>query len=111
MDAKPALIAYVLPGLAVVFGIPMALGLIPPDRFYRLQTRTTLSSVHVWYRANRVCGWSLAIAGIAALCHNAWFRHDHADLPSAMQQLFMTLSTGVLLVLELAVSAFYVRKQ
>jgi hypothetical protein len=52
----------------------------------------------------------LAIAGIAALCHNALFRYDHADLPSAAQQLFMTISTGALLVLGLVVSAFYVRK-
>jgi hypothetical protein len=99
-----------LTGLAVGFGIPMALGLVPPNRFYGYRTRRTLSSVDVWYRPNRVCRWSLAIAGIAALCHNALFRHDHADLPSAAQQLFMTISTGVLLVLGLVVSAFYVRK-
>jgi hypothetical protein len=42
--------------------------------------------------------------------HNTLFRHDHVDLPSAMQQLFMTISTGVLLVLGLVVSAFYARK-
>ena len=110
MDEKLVLIAYVLPGLAVVFGIPMALGLVPPNRFYGLRTRRTLSSADVWYRANRVCGRCLAIAGIAALCHNALFRHDHADLPSATQQLFMTISTGVSLALGLVVSAFYVRK-
>ena len=61
MDVTLALVAYVPPGLAVVFGIPMALGLVPP-RFYGYRTRRTLSSVDVWYRANRVCGWSLAIA-------------------------------------------------
>jgi hypothetical protein len=110
MDFKLALIAYIIPGLAVVFGIPMALGLVPPNRFYGYRTRKTLSSVEIWYRANRVSGWCMAIAGIAALCHNALFRHDHADLPSTTQQLFMTLSTGVLLLLGLVVSAFYVRR-
>jgi uncharacterized membrane protein len=79
---KLTLIAYVLPGLAVVFGVPMALGLVPPNRFYGYRTRKTLASADVWYRANRVSGWSLALAGIASLCHNALFRHDHADLPS-----------------------------
>ena len=110
MDLKLALIAYVLPGLAVVLGIPMALALIPPNRFYGYRTRKTLSSADVWYRANRVCGWSLVIAGIAALGHNALFQHDHADWPSATQQLFMTLSTGLLLLLGLVFSALYVRK-
>jgi hypothetical protein len=110
MDVRLTLIAYVLPGLAVVFGIPMALGLVPPNRFYGYRTRKTLSSLDVWYRANRVSGWSMLVAGIAALGHNALFRHDHADLPSTTQQLFMTLSTGFLLMLGLVVSAFYVRK-
>jgi SdpI/YhfL family protein len=63
MDAKPALIACVLPGLAVVFGIPMALGLIPPNRFYGYRARTTLSSVHVWYRANCVFGLVFGYCG------------------------------------------------
>ena len=44
MDVKLALVAYVLPGLALVFGIPMALGLIPPNRFYGYRTRKTFSS-------------------------------------------------------------------
>jgi len=52
----------------------------------------------------------LVIAGIAALCHNALLQHDHADWPSKMQQLFMTLSMGLLLSLGLIFSAFYVQK-
>ena len=74
------------------------------------RTRKTLSSADVWYRANRVSGWSLVSAGIAALCHNALLQHDHADWPSKMQQLFMTLSMGLLLSLGLIFSAFYVQK-
>jgi uncharacterized membrane protein len=110
MDMKLALIAYILPGLAVVFGIPLTLGLVPPNRFYGYRTRKTLSSADVWYRANRFSGCSLVVGGLVALCHNALFRHDHAAWPSTTQQLFMTLSTGLLLLLGLIVSAFYVRK-
>jgi uncharacterized membrane protein len=110
MDFRLTLIAYVMPALAVMLGVPMALGLVPPNRFYGYRTRKTLSSVVVWYRANRISGSSLIIAGIAAIGHNALFQHDHANLPSATQQLFMTLSTGLLLVLALVISAFYVRK-
>jgi uncharacterized membrane protein len=110
MDMKLALIAYILPGLAVVFGIPLTLGLVPPNHFYGYRTRKTLSSADVWYRANRVSGWSLVVGGLVALGHNAWFRHDHAAWSSTTQQLFMTLSTGLLLLLGLIVSVFYVRK-
>jgi uncharacterized membrane protein len=83
MDFKLAMIAYVLPALAVVLGVPMALGLVPPNRFYGYRTRKTLSSAVVWYRANRISGSSLIIAGIAAIGHNALFQHDHGNLPSA----------------------------
>jgi SdpI/YfhL protein family len=110
MDVKLVLVAFVLPGLAVVFGIPMALGLVPPNRFYGFRTAKTLSSPEIWYPANRVSGWSLVIAGIAALGHNALFRHDHASLPSTTQQVFMSVSTGILLLLGVAYSFWYLRK-
>ncbi|MFY9751164.1 MAG: SdpI family protein [Candidatus Acidiferrales bacterium] len=107
---KLALVGYILPGLAVVFGIPMAVGLIPPNRFYGYRTRKTLSSADIWYRANRVSGWSLAIAGIAAISHNIFFHWHHADWASTTQQFFMAVSTALLLLLGLGFSALYVRK-
>jgi uncharacterized membrane protein len=110
MNLQLALIAYVLPGMAIVFGIPMALRLIPPNHFYGYRTRKTFSSVDIWYRANRFSGWALAIAGLVALGHNLFFRRTHADLPPAFQQLFMAVPTGLLLILALVCSALYVRK-
>jgi len=110
MDPKIVLVAYVVPGMAVVFGIPMALRLVPPNRFYGYRTRKTLSSVDIWYRANRFSGWTLTIAGIVALGHNIFFQRHHADWPSATQQVFMSAATGVLLLLSLVFSALYVRK-
>jgi len=110
MDVKLDLIAYILPGLAIVLGIPMALGLIPPNRFYGYRTRKTLSSAEAWYPANRVSGWSLAIAGLAATGLNALLQHALAAWPSATQQFFMALSTGLLLLVALAFSALYLRK-
>ena len=110
MDPKFILAVYILPGLSVVFGIPLALGLIPPNRFYGYRTRKTFSSAEVWYRANRFSGWCMVIAGILAFCHNAWFQHSQVHLPPATQHLFMTISTGLLVFLGLILSAFYVRK-
>ena len=110
MNLQLALIAYILPGMAIVFGIPMALRLIPPNHFYGYRTRKTFSSPAIWYRANRFSGWALAIAGIVALAHNLYFRHTHADFPPAFQQLFMAVPTGLLLLLAMVFSALYVRK-
>jgi uncharacterized membrane protein len=50
----------------------MVTGKIPPNRFYGIRTRKTLSDKRVWYAANRFGGWlfitsSLIYLGIAAL--------------------------------------------
>lgn len=110
MDVKLALAAYMLPGLAIVFGVPMALGLVPPNRLYGYRTRKTLSSEAVWYRANRAAGWSLVLCGIAALGHNILLQHNHPDWPSATKQLFMTISAALLMFAGLIFSSLYVRK-
>jgi uncharacterized membrane protein len=110
LDIKLALIGYILPGLGVVFWIPMALGTIPPNRYYGHRTWKTMASADVWYPANRIAGRCLAIAGLVAVCHNAYFRHEHANWPSTTQQFFMAMASGILLLLGVLVSAIYVRK-
>jgi uncharacterized membrane protein len=110
LDFKLTLLTYIIPGLASVLAIPMVLGLVPPNRYYGFRTPKTLSSTNVWYKANRICGYCLALAGIAAICHNLLFLHDHSNLSSNSQQFFLAVSDGVLLLLGVAVSAFYVRK-
>jgi len=110
MDIRLALVAYLFPGLGIIFGIPMALGMIPPNRFYGYRTRKTFSSEEIWYRANRFSGWAMVISGLLALGHNQLFLHDHADWPSATQQLLLTISTAISLFLGLLISAFYVRR-
>jgi hypothetical protein len=110
MDIKLALLAYVLPGLAVVLGIPMALGMVPPNGWYGYRTRKTLASPEVWYRANGIAGWCMAIAGIVALLHNIFFLAHHAEWASTTQQFFVAVSTAALILFGLGVSAFYVRK-
>jgi uncharacterized membrane protein len=110
MDFKLVLLAYILPGLAAVLGIPMALGMVPPNRYYGYRTAKTLASPGLWYKANRIAGWCLAIAGILAVCHNTLFLHDHADWPSTTQQFFLAISSAVLLLLGLFVASRYIRK-
>jgi uncharacterized membrane protein len=110
MNINLALAGYVLPGMAVVFGFPMALGLVPPNQFCGFRTRKTLSSPEVWHPANRVCGWSLVIAGIVAIAVNAQFQLHHAGSPPLSQQFFMSISTGALLLLAMVISAIYLQK-
>ena len=45
MDFKLVLLAYILPGLATVLGLPMALRMVPPNRFYGYRTAKTLESL------------------------------------------------------------------
>ncbi len=110
MDVKTVLLAYILPGLAVVLGLPMALGLIPPNRWYGFRTRKTLSSPAIWYPANRYSGWALTIAGAIAIAHNALLLHDHPDWSPATQQLVMTLSMAFLMLVSQSIAGLYVRK-
>ena len=110
MDFKITLLTYIIPGFASVLAIPMALGLIPPNRYYGFRTTRTLASTDLWYKGNRICGYCLFLAGIAAIGHNLFFLHDHPDWSSNAKQFFMAVSNGVLLLMGVAVSAYYVRK-
>jgi uncharacterized membrane protein len=110
MDIRLVLSGFVLPGLALVLGLPTALGVIPQNRFYGYRTRKTMASPEVWYRANRVSGWAMVIAGAAAFTHNTLFRHDHGDWAAANQAFFMAMATVVLLLAGIGISAVYVKR-
>jgi hypothetical protein len=50
----------------VVMGIPVVMGVVPPNRIYGFRIKRTLQDAEVWYPANRVAGlWSIW-TGIAA---------------------------------------------
>ena len=53
--AVPALLLFLL-------AIPLAVGVIPMNRFYGLRTRNTLSNNHVWYPVNRMAGIAFMIS-------------------------------------------------
>lgn len=53
--------------LIILFGIPLALGIIPRNRFYGVRTRKTLSEDAVWYPANRFGGWAFILTGLVYL--------------------------------------------
>ena len=54
--------------LIAVASVPLALGVVPPNRFYGFRTRKTLADREVWFRANRFGGLAFLIAvGISAI--------------------------------------------
>lgn len=61
MRSQPFFIPAVI---FVVLSVPLVLGLVPPNRFYGVRTRRTLSSRAVWLRVNRVAGWGVMAASI-----------------------------------------------
>lgn len=52
--------------IIAALGIPMMLGLVPPNRIYGFRTRRTLANRELWYRANRFAGYALFIASLAS---------------------------------------------
>jgi uncharacterized membrane protein len=53
-----------VPLIIILLSIPMILGKVPRNRLYGFRTAYTLSSDEVWYRANKISGIALLIAGV-----------------------------------------------
>jgi uncharacterized membrane protein len=61
-------VAFPLIGLVtLLLGWPLARGRVPPNRWYGVRLRATLSSPAVWYEANAVCGDELVRMGLVLL--------------------------------------------
>jgi SdpI/YhfL family protein len=58
-----------LPALMLGLGIPLALRLVPPNRFYGYRTGPTFASTEAWYQINFATGVALIAAGVlSGLC-------------------------------------------
>jgi hypothetical protein len=53
-----------LPALMFALGVPLALKLVPPNRFYGFRTSTSFSSLEAWYQINFATGLGMMAAGI-----------------------------------------------
>ena len=54
---------FALPIMMFVLGVPLAMKLVPPNRFYGFRTPTTFSSLTAWYQINFATGLALIAAG------------------------------------------------
>ena len=53
--------------LCVVGGLPLAMNMIPPNRWGGVRVRRTLSDERIWYLANSYCGKLLTLTGIITI--------------------------------------------
>jgi uncharacterized membrane protein len=83
MDSLSAL--FLCLGLTFIgIGIPLIQERVPPNRWYGLRVRKTLTNPSVWYAANRTMGYDLVWAGAAvavtALATAVFARHGSEPL-------------------------------
>src|SRR6202022_582188 len=55
-----------LPLFFLVLGIPLALRVVPQNKFYGFRTSATFSSPDTWYQINFATGLALVAAGVMA---------------------------------------------
>jgi uncharacterized membrane protein len=61
--ATPFLVAC---GVIALVSIPLILKIVPPNRWYGLRTRQTLSNQELWFRANSFAGWAFFVAAVVS---------------------------------------------
>jgi uncharacterized membrane protein len=95
----------VLPPLLIAaVNLPMALGLIPPNRLYRFRSAATLGSDEAWYSSNFWAGITGVVLGIAgALVVQVMLRRGPLDVGRAVMAggvavlvAFASLAAGLL---------------
>jgi uncharacterized membrane protein len=50
-------------GVVAALGIPLWVGMVPPNRFYGVRTAATLADESLWYAVNRAAGRDMVIVG------------------------------------------------
>ena len=53
--------------LCIVGGLPLAMNIIPPNRWSGVRVRKTLSDERIWYLVNSYCGKGLMLIGSISL--------------------------------------------
>lgn len=106
-SAQPFLVPSII---VVVLAIPLALGLVPPNRVYGVRTRKTLSDRDLWRRANTFGGCCLGLASLVYVLAGRYVPYPppgSGDL--AAFGLHLALFLGPL-ALALVLTGVYVRR-
>lgn len=63
--------------LLIVMSLPMALRLVPLNRFYGLRVPAAYASEQQWLLMNQVSGISMVASGLVMLAIGAWLLRQH----------------------------------
>jgi len=64
---NPHILLLVSAVVLVLLAVPLWQGWVPPNRWYGVRTRTTLSDEGRWYAVNASSGFDLLVSGIILL--------------------------------------------
>jgi hypothetical protein len=98
---------FAIPAFAFfVLSIPLAIGVIPPNRLYGFRTRRTFADEALWYRVNRMVGFGIMIA--SAIYAVVAIKHPY-DRDFSVWLLHLAAFAGPL-ALAIIVSGWYSRR-
>jgi uncharacterized membrane protein len=75
------IVGFAVPVLVIGVSVPLVLGMVAPNGLYGFRTPRTLSSPHIWYRANRAAGWFMIAAGLLVIGVNSLLLISYPDWP------------------------------
>lgn len=104
------LLFYGIPTLIFLLGLPLALKLVPPNRFYGFRTPTTFSSPEAWYAINFATGLALLGAGILSGLIVLWLSSGAISLKPEMRYLLGPIIAVALMLLGLVPIVLYAGK-
>jgi uncharacterized membrane protein len=96
------MVTLIVPLTVIVLAVPMILEKIPRNPIYGFRTKYTMSSDEVWYRANRIAGVAMLVAGTVWLILGAVLPNLMASTASANR--LIVWSGSAILILAIAVS-------
>src|ERR1700733_12139788 len=91
---------FLIPAILIlIFCVPLVLRLVPPNRFYGIRTKKTLSDKEIWYRVNARGGLGLMVSSLSYLVTMHLVAYDARNLSTVFAH--MALFIGPMLVLLL----------
>jgi uncharacterized membrane protein len=82
---RALLLTLAVPVVLILVAIPLILEKIPRNPLYGFRTAYTMSSDEVWFRANKISGVALLIAGFVWLCLGMLLPAVMASMQSAVK--------------------------
>jgi len=83
-------------GLFAGLGVPLVLGMVPPNMLYGFRTPRTLNNPSAWYPANRVTGLWMIATGLVTAAVDVYVYMAGIQLPAAAWSVLAPVMTGIL---------------